>query len=166
MFPIEHLRVSRWFTLPALQFFRHRQRFIMWMAATWCGEMVYDVGAGQGATSKALAVVGLPVKALDITHRDGEEFRIHIADGTLYHYDRNSTVILCRPCHSHFVCDVIERAVECKVRRVLYVGLPKNRKADLGEHAPSFRKVLDRAGADGENVYEFIVNRTQPQATA
>lgn len=144
--------------LPAVIFFRPKSRFVGWMRDTTGAGLVYDVGAGCGHVSRALSDAGLNVAAIDITFRLHGEFRVQLGNGASYPYKAGSTVMLCRPCHGLFVRGVIERAIKCGARRVLYVGLPRNRRDDLGEYTSQFRKVLERAGEDSEHVYEMLLS--------
>ncbi|HEX7313322.1 MAG TPA: class I SAM-dependent methyltransferase [Pyrinomonadaceae bacterium] len=144
--------------LPAVIFFRPKPKFVEWMRCTVGAGLVYDVGAGCGQVSRALSDAGLAVKAIDTTLRVRGEFRVHQADGASFPYEEDSTAMLCRPCHGLFTQAVIERAIERGARRVLYVGLPRNVKLDLGSYAGRFRRVLTGAGEDGENVYQLRVD--------
>lgn len=141
--------------LPALEFFEPLPAFIGWMRRSHQDELVYDVGAGTGLCSARLCEAGLKVKAIDLYHREREHFRIEIADGTSFDYRPDSTVMLCRPSHGLFPVGTVDRAIDCGVRRVLYVGLSRNVENDLGKYRRRFRRVLTRAGKDGEGIYEF-----------
>jgi hypothetical protein len=126
------------------------------MAANYRGRLLFEIGAGAGHVARALADSGLRITALDLYHQDFEEFPIIIADVTAYTYARDSVVMFCRPSHEGFVEKAIERALKCGVTEILYVGLPMNRRHDLGCYSVGFRRVLSDAGRKRENVYRMV----------
>lgn len=140
--------------LPAVEFFKPERAFVEWMRRTWNGKMIYDVGAGTGLCSAVLRAVGMPIKPIDLFHREREHCRVEIADGTSFDYDDGSTIMLCRPSHGLFPVATIERATECGVRRVLYIGLARNVSSDLMHYRRRFKRLLSNIGQDGEHVYE------------
>jgi len=140
-------------TLPKLKFFEPTKRFLKWMKETYGDRLIYDVGAGCGHVAKALSEFGMKVVAIDINRRDGgEEFLVELSNAEAYNYKEESVVMICRPCHGEFAEEVIFRAAECHARFIMYVGLKKNFKNDLGPHFSSFKPVLKNAGLEGETV--------------
>jgi hypothetical protein len=123
------------------------------MAANYKGRLLYEIGAGAGHVARALADAGLRITALDLYHQDFEEFPIIIADATAYKYSPESVIMFCRPSHEGFVGKTIERALKCGVTEIVYVGLPANRRQDLGGYNVRFRRVLSDVGRKRENVY-------------
>ena len=139
--------------LPPFTFFHPTSKFIGHMAANYNGRLIYDIGAGVGHVSRALADAGLAVEALDLYHRDEEEFPITFADATTHEFVPGSVVMFCRPSHDGYVAQTITTALTCKVAEIIYVGLPKNTAADLGRYRPAFRRRLRGIGRLGENLY-------------
>jgi hypothetical protein len=149
----QFLGVRRGGTLPPIRFFVPKPDFITHIAASYGGRLLYEIGAGVGHVSRALADAGLNVSAIDLYHRDEAQFSVTIADATTFQYNHGSVVLICRPSHEGFVEKAISTALICGVREILYVGLRKNVAADLGRFRRSFRSVLRDIGAAGENLY-------------
>ena len=147
------LGVSVGGTIPAIRFFCPRPRFIQYMAANYRGRLLYEIGAGAGHVARALADSGLTITAFDLYHQDFEEFPITIVDATTYTYPPESVIMFCRPSHERFVEKTIARALQCGVTEILYVGLPMNRRQDLGGYNGRFRRILTDVGRKRENVY-------------
>lgn len=140
-------------TLPGIKFFEPNSRFLRWIKKTYGDRLIYDVGAGCGHVSKALSALGMKVVAIDINRREGgEEFPIHLENAEAYSYKEESVVMICRPCHGEFAEEVIFQAARCHARFIMYVGLEKNFRSDLGPHFQSFKLALKSAGLEGESV--------------
>lgn len=139
--------------LPKLKFFEPTRKFLKWIKKTYSDRLIYDVGAGCGHVAKALSELGIQVLAIDINRREGgEEFPIHLENAEAYHYKEESVVMICRPCHGEFSEQVIFQAARCHARFIMYVGLEKNFRNDLGPHFSSFKLALKGAGLEGESV--------------
>jgi hypothetical protein len=83
--------------------------------------------------SNVLAKAGMQITALDVEPRIASEFNVIKADSTEYVFDKDPVVMLCRPCHDgEFVRKTILRALNSGVRDVIYIGLQRNARADLG----------------------------------
>lgn len=145
--------------MPASRFFEPRESFLGYVKMIAKHAVcVYDVGAGQGHVAEALIEVGVAVVALDIAPRDGRgEIPVVHANGATYPYARGSVVMLCRPSHGPFASAVVDQAIRCGASAVLYVGLPKNRRADLDDFARRFKLELSRAGKDDERAWRYRV---------
>jgi len=140
--------------LPAQTFFEPNKKFLTYMKKFRL-RYVYDVGAGQGHVAKALRKAGIKkVNPIDLFPREGSVTKITFGDGTSYPFKANSLVMLCRPCHGMFPEATIENAIRRKAD-IMYVGLTKNVKNDLGDFFRKFKKVLSKAGADGEHVWLY-----------
>lgn len=139
--------------LPSIKFFEPKKKFLEWAKEAFMGRLVYDIGAGCGHVAKALSELGLEVKAIDINHREGGSgFPIEISNAEAYAYKPGSIAMICRPCHGEFAEQVIFKAWKCGVSAVVYVGLKKNFRNDLGPHFSSFKPALKNAGEEGETV--------------
>lgn len=145
--------------LPNQVFFEPKKEFLAYMKKHFRSWFIYDVGAGMGHVTKALRKAGMKhVRPIDLNFRDGRVVPVAHADGTDYPYKSGSIVMLCRPCHGNFVYDTITRAVERKAT-VVYVGLTKNVKNDLGDYYRKFKKVAKNVGADGEHIWVYQGSR-------
>jgi hypothetical protein len=139
--------------LPGLQFFKPGAEFIAWMVEQFAGRKVYEIGAGQGHTARALAEAGLEVEAFDLHGRTGRVYRVVSGNGASYPYQPDSVGLICRPCHGPFVQATIEHLVESGAAAIVYVGLRRNAVSDLAVFRRWFRVALEQAGADSETVY-------------
>jgi hypothetical protein len=128
--------------LPHLVFFAPTQSFIEWLRAQ-C--RVYDVGAGVGL----LGTFSDAVTCIDLFERDNPLGPVEIADGTCYPYEPGSIVLVCRPCHGHFIEGVCSQARSCGCD-FYYCGLPRNYDGDLGDW--QYQVVLEQAGSEGEQL--------------
>jgi uncharacterized UPF0146 family protein len=147
-------RMSLGGSLPCLKFFEPTKKFLRWMKRGYSTSLIYDVGAGVGHVATALRKDGLKVLAIDLNYRESEGPRqITIADGESYRYERDSVVMVCRPCHGQFTEQVIEQASRCGAATFLYAGLKKNVENDLGVYLDQFKLALSGAGRDGEGVW-------------
>jgi hypothetical protein len=114
-------------------FFYPTAQFVLWMKANHGKKHVYDVGSGMGHVANVLAKAGLHVTAIDLEPRNQAEFPVIHGNSTEYQFEKGSVVMLCRPCHENgFVRDTILRALNCGVRTIVYVGLRRNVRHDLG----------------------------------
>lgn len=140
-------------TLSAIQFFKPKKRFISFMNTRFGKRRIYEAGAGMGHTSKALHDAGIEVIAIDSNHREGAVFKVEIDDATDYNYRCEPIVLICRPCHGFLTEAIITQAIRKRAEAIVYVGLPKNTKGDLGQFRRRFRVEMRNAGADRESVY-------------
>src|SRR5271157_1302494 len=123
------------------KYFRPTVQFVRWMKAHHGNKHIYDIGAGLGQVSNVLAKAGLHVTAIDLEPRTESEFDVIKADSTTHPFERDSVVIFCRPCHNDsFVRNTILRALNCGVRAIVYVGLDRNVRHDLGGYYTQFTK--------------------------
>jgi len=147
-------------------FFRPTKQFLRFMNSHHSGKHVYEVGCGTGNTASMLAKAGMHVTAIDLVPRSESEFPVVQGDSTQHQFEKDSVVLICRPCHDHdFVRDTILRALTCGVRDIIYVGLQRNVRADLGGYYPKFvkRRAAGIGHAD-EAIWEMKVSRAQADA--
>jgi hypothetical protein len=152
--------------LDCSKYFHPTAQFVRWMKEHHSTQHIYDVGAGVGQVSSVLAKAGLQMTALDLEPRHESEFPVSQADSTEYQFERDSVVMLCRPCHENgFVRDTILRALNCGVRVIVYVGLQRNVREDLGGYYRQFvkRRIRNIGHAD-EHLWEMTVSRLQANA--
>lgn len=149
-----------------MRFFEPAPAFLAWAQANLKGSHVFDVGAGEGHVTDALAGRGLRVTALDLYPPEVLVGHAMYADGTLFPYPPDTTVMLCRPCHGGFPEVVVRRAKACGVAQILYVGLPRNVVGDLGPLRRKFRVVLTNAGKAGEKVWRWQLRDTTKNPVA
>lgn len=148
------------------KYFHPTSVFVKWIQARFVGKLIYDVGSGMGHVGKALSNSGFYVTALDLQPRAQSEFPVVQGDGTTYPFEKDAVVMLCRPSHDNrFVFKTILRALTSGVRTVIYVGLQRNVRADLGGYHKQFtkRKIRNIGQAD-EEVWEMSVSRIQANA--
>jgi hypothetical protein len=148
-------------------FFRPTRAFLRWMNANHSGKHIYDLGCGVAKVSNMLAKAGMHVTALDLQPREKSEFLpIVKADSTEYAFEKGSVLMFCRPCHDHdFVRSTILRGLCCGVRTVVYVGLQRNVRADLGGYYPKFvRRRVAGIGQADEHIWEMTISRLQAKA--
>jgi hypothetical protein len=139
--------------LPGIKFFEPMPEFFDWMADTYKGMELFDVGAGIGHIAAGLQRSGLKVQALDIIKREGAVFPVINVNAVRYNYPASSVLMFCRPCHNGFVEATIQRGIDCGVRYFVYVSLPKNSVNDLGRFRRKFSLACKKIGASGESMY-------------
>jgi hypothetical protein len=140
--------------LPNAQWFKPNKVFTSWFVNRFKKAWhVYEAGCGMGHTTKALRDVGMEVTGVDANRRPGSVVRVEIADATDFDYRTDPTVLICRPCHGPFCEAVIQRAIACRSEAIVYVGIEKNVRGDLGKFWRFFSRELENAGEDKEVVY-------------
>lgn len=142
--------------LPSQTFFNPKKSFLSFMARKFAKQFIFDVGAGVGHVAEALSKTKKfkKVFAIDMLEREGgSAFPVYMADAASFPYPSGCIVMLCRPCHGSFVETVIDQAIECKAGAIVYVGLGRNVKTDLGMHYSKFKKVASNVGRDKENIW-------------
>jgi hypothetical protein len=152
--------------LDCSKYFHPTAQFIRWMKEHHGTQHIYDVGAGVGQVSSVLANAGLHITAIDLEPRHESEFPVIQADSTEYQFEKNSVVMLCRPCHEDgFVRNTILRALNCGVRAIVYVGLQRNVRQDLGGYYRKFvkRRIRNIGHAD-ERIWEMKIDRFRVEA--
>ena len=142
--------------LPNNIFFEPKPAFFEWLdTLTDEKTVIYDCGAGTGRLSRELRLRDKTVVGIDLIPRDGQETTIEICDATTYRFARNSIVLVARPCHGSWVEGLIRQACKRGVNEILYIGLTKNVKNDLGELYHLFKKECSKVGKNGEHVWRL-----------
>lgn len=138
-----------------MRFFTPLPAFYAWAQNNLKRSHVFDVGGGEGHIADALAVRGIRITSLDLFIPDLLAGNAMYADGTIFPYPPGTTVMMCRPCHGLFPEMVVSRAVHCGAAQIIYVGLTKNFKKDLGKYHKNFQVVLEAAGENDEKVWRW-----------
>ena len=152
--------------LDCSKYFHPTAQFVRWMKEHHGAQHIYDVGAGVGQVSSVLAKAGLQVTAIDLEPRHESEFPVIEANSIEYQFEKDSVVMLCRPCHEDgFVRNTILRALNCGVRAIVYVGLQRNVRQDLGGYYRKFvkRRIRNIGHAD-ERIWEMKIDRFRVEA--
>src|SRR5271157_608718 len=147
-------------------FFHPTVQFVRWIKAHHGNKHIYDIGAGLGQVSNVLAKAGLHVTAIDLEPRTESEFDVIKADSTTHPFERDSVVIFCRPCHNDsFVRNTILRALNSGVRDIIYIGLDRNVRHDLGGYYTQFTKRrIKGIGHADERIWEMKIDRLRADA--
>jgi hypothetical protein len=148
------------------RYFRPTPAFIRWVKTHYGNKHICEIGAGVGHIAKALAETGLHVTALDLEPRTESEFDVIKADSTTHPFEEGSVVLLCRPCHNGFVPRTIANAIQRHIAAILYVGLRKNFKSDVGSiHNMFTKRRVGMVGRSDERVWELNVGRLRAEAS-
>ncbi len=148
------------------KYFHPTAMFVKWMQVQFSSKLIYDVGSGMGHVAKSLAKAGMQVTALDLEPRHESVLPVIHGDCTEYPFERDSVLMICRPCHENeFIRKTILRALNCGVRAIVYIGLNRNVRGDLGGYYKRFtkRRIKEIGHAD-ERIWELNVNRVQANA--
>lgn len=146
-------------------FFRPTRVFVRWMKAKYGKKGIYEIGAGLGHASNLLAEAGLRVTALDLEPREESEFPVIQANSTQYVFEKGSVVLICRPCHNGFVRETVLRALTSGVSAIIYVGLRRNVRQDLGGYFRQFtQRRIKGIGHSDERIWEMPISRAQADA--
>jgi hypothetical protein len=111
------------------------------------GQLVYEVGCGEGHVLNALTDLGLCVIGIEVRDDFVEELIMNrisdlkeplpilpmcgMFDAT---YPEDSVVLMVRPCHGQFVMGTYRRAIrEHGAKAFFYVGLEKNLEIDFDD---------------------------------
>jgi hypothetical protein len=139
-------------TLPPQTFFKPRPAFAKALAKDpfLRHRRIVEIGAGQGTFAAALKRQGLDVVAIDAMQRDEQDPIVQIADAETFDYDQDDVVIVCRPCHSDWFITAFERAIECGVMTMFYIGLRRNVQQDLNAFDFVFYEHKLDVGEEGE----------------
>lgn len=139
--------------LPALTFFEPTDAFFAALAP-FKSQAIVECGAGMGHVTKAAQAQGFNMRAIDLVRRKGQWKKVEIADAELQPYSPELWPLMCRPDHSGWVYDVLERALT-RGAQALYVGLDRNLEQDLGEYVGRERLRVPDVGEEGEMLLVF-----------
>lgn len=135
-----------------LRFFTPTQQF--WEAMEqWRGQGFIECGAGSGETTREAVANGFKFMAVDICKRDGQD-NVTIIDATMMSFSDAAWPIICRPDHSGWCEDVMDRALEAGAG-CIYVGLRRNVENDLGDHFGEHDAFFADVGEEDECLWYF-----------
>lgn len=146
-------------TFPDQTFFWPQPQLFEWLALPqhrW--RRIVELGAGKGELAAELHKRGHDVLAVDNRAREGQLPIVERCCAFEFEFTRNDLVLACRPDHSGWVGDALNKAVEQGANRVCYVGLKKNVNNDL---AQSMVRHLDlhAIGVTGEHLWTLYGER-------
>lgn len=143
-----------------LLFFEPTESFVQYCFDSIPSRKVVDVGAGRGFLSATLAKNGFQVLAIDLFLRHDMIWPVHVFDATVLEYPASTVPIIARPCHSDWVDQVVDKALQT-VDKVIYVGLEHNYAMDLGEVGLQYKCTYLNfaAGREEERVVEITRKR-------
>lgn len=140
--------------LPATRFFKPTRKLFMLLARLDRGGALtfIDCGCGTGATTRELRAEGFDVKGIDLLRREGQGIDVSVCDAVLYPFSATVWPLICRPSHDGWAREVLDQA-RIAGAHVLYAGLPKNLKYDMGrvQYSKHWREV----GSEGETLYLY-----------
>lgn len=113
------------------------------------GVKLIDCGAGMGHVTAEARRRGFDMDAVDLCSREGMDPCVRIEDATRIQWGKYLWPLICRPCHNGFAAVIARNALVVHAR-LLYVGLQKNVRRDLGATPTRLRSNI---GEEGENLY-------------
>jgi hypothetical protein len=114
-----------------------------------------DAGTGLGRLPDEALLRGFNMLGIDLVVREEQSESVQYADAELFSYDEQTWLMMCRPDHSGWVYDSLERALSCNAG-VFYVGLESNFELDLDDYAEKAVKRWDNVGEEGEHMLLFL----------
>jgi len=139
-------------TLPSHVFFTPKRYFWALMQELYsCAVTVTDCGCGMGILLGMADYFKLPMRGVDICHREALSNKIEFIDATTLSWSSSEWPMLCRPSHGQWIGTMIDR-VRADGSCMIYIGLPRNVKRDLA--GARFVKITTKpVGIDGEHFY-------------
>lgn len=137
-------------TLPANRFFTPLPCFWDVLDTVVPGEVqLVDAGCGKGDLLQEASQVGRSLIGIDVALRDGQDPRVLQKNAIRFGWNERMWPMMCRPSHDGWAYLTMQAARRCGAC-VLYVGLPKNYKVDLGSARSTCYGVV---GEEGERLY-------------
>lgn len=118
--------------------------------------LVLDAGCGNGDLVLELQEKEFKAVGCDINMRDGVEGYgrvIQLIDADRFPLTKGMTVLACRPDHSGWAEDLLERCIESECT-FIYVGLERNFDLDFSEDC-KYEIIAKDVGEDGEMMLLF-----------
>lgn len=145
--------------LPAIRFFTGNDLFFSSLKALVDEKggrpMILECGCGSQDTTRDLAARGFLVRGVDLYRREGQTSDVYIQDAVMMPFDEMTWALLCRPDHSGWASDTIERCIK-RGGVGIYVGLEKNYHQDIDEDVNEFMvKRICNVGVEGEDMWVF-----------
>lgn len=140
--------------LPGGRFFEPQESF--WeQLAQYKDRRIFDCGTGCGSLPKEARERGFDMIGIDLLDRDGQDPDVVRLDARVMPFQPTDVVIVCRPDHSGWIVDLLERALH-KTGMFIYIGLDKNFDTDLWEYANEFDTIIEEIGMDGEKMLTYF----------
>lgn len=138
-------------TLPSQRFFTPTEEFFSIMEG-YKHDRLVECGAGRGETSRELKNRGYDTLAIDLLERDGQDEDVLILDALYFPFADTDFVYVCRPDHSGWVEELMERAL-IRSGSFAYVGLERNLERDLWSAADTWHTKFLEVGEEGEHMW-------------
>jgi len=141
--------------------FHHQPDFPHWLSQLAGKRPIWEYGAGMLNFSSALSKIHAPgVVAVeprvpdDCKERAREKFALFpmFAHETFRVLHKDLLVVVCRPDHSGWVEEVMEKCGQLGIE-FIYVGLPKNVDVDIDSEKFAITALESNCGEDGELAY-------------
>jgi hypothetical protein len=113
-----------------------------------------DAGAGTGMVSKDLTERGFRMLAVDLMPREGQGEHVIQMEAESVPYGPNLWLLLCRPDHSGWVYDTMQRAL-ARGAGVFYAGLERNFSIDLDDYVGRETMRYANVGEEEESLFFF-----------
>lgn len=113
------------------------------------GVQLVDTGCGRGDLLGEAEAMGRELIGIDVASRTGQDSRVLMRNAITYPWSAATWPMLCRPSHDGWAAEVMKVARQAGAI-VLYVGLPKNYRQDLGRVRSVNHGIV---GAEGERLY-------------
>jgi hypothetical protein len=116
-----------------------------------------DAGTGLGRLPDEARLRGFNMLGIDLVVREEQSENVQYADAELFNYSEQTWLMMCRPDHSGWVYESLERALSHNAG-VFYVGLESNFELDLADYVGKAVKRWDNVGEEGEHMLLYLPN--------
>lgn len=116
---------------------------------------IVDAGTGLGKLPDEANLRGFNMLGIDIVVREGQSDNVQYFDAERFRFNEQTWLMMCRPDHSGWVYDSLERALSLNAG-AFYVGLESNFEKDLGDYLEQVSHRWDDVGEEGEHMLLFL----------